>query len=161
MADEENVYFHSRHNSTASINELVGTEEDKSLARAGEDIRVSECEDEKFNANAYKYCSKNIRGSWAACSPEKFTVQYVRYVNSNFFCPEPCRKSICSDYVIFHISCLFNLAEPRVFVSQLDQSRFLGEILVCPNLGKKHPKMDFFYFFSLFYSNILHEVSRL
>ena len=70
----------SRHSSVASINELLGEEEDKSLERAGDVIRLIDCEDKTFIANAYRYCSRCLSGSWATCPPEKFDVKYLRYI---------------------------------------------------------------------------------
>lgn len=67
-----------RSSSVASINELVGNEEDKSLARTGEEICLTKCEDEVFIANAYRYCSRYLIGNWAKCPPEEFDVHYVR-----------------------------------------------------------------------------------
>ena len=64
---------------TASIGELNGMVNDMSIARAGEMINLSNCNDENFIANAYKYCQKCLGGSWAKCSADKFQVQYFGY----------------------------------------------------------------------------------
>jgi len=63
--------------SAASIKELDGSKGDKSLHRAGEYIRLQDCEDQTFIANAYKYCQACLGGSWAKCSADKFSVQYL------------------------------------------------------------------------------------
>lgn len=67
----------SRNSSVASINELVGEKEDQSLQRNAEYILLSKCEDEIFIANAYRYCSRCIGGSWTKCPPDQFSVQYL------------------------------------------------------------------------------------
>jgi len=63
--------------SDASVQELMGTIEDRSLIRAGEDIRVKTCDDKEVNANAYKYCKRCIAGTWAKITPDQLKVTYV------------------------------------------------------------------------------------
>ena len=55
----------------------MGTIEDRSLIRAGEDVRVKECEDEKVKEDAFKYCKRCIGGSWAKINQDQLTVTYV------------------------------------------------------------------------------------
>ena len=71
--------------SITSVEELVVTGADRSLERDGESVRLKKCEDEEFIANAYKYCSRCLRGSWAKIPAHEFTVRYVRYVGVVLF----------------------------------------------------------------------------
>jgi len=74
----------SRASSTASIDELNGMVGDMSIVRAGEFINLSNCNDENFISNAYKYCQKCLGGSWAKCSSDKFKVQYLMGGMTNY-----------------------------------------------------------------------------
>jgi len=69
---------------TTSIEELHVDGEDLSIARAGELVNLSKCEDEVFIANAYKYCQRCLGGSWAKCSADKFSVQYLHGGMTNY-----------------------------------------------------------------------------
>ena len=63
--------------SDASVQELMGAREDRSLVRAGEEIRLTKCEDETVTDNAYKYCKRCLSGTWAKITPDQLTVTYV------------------------------------------------------------------------------------
>ena len=43
-----------------------------------EAIRLESCEDETFNAKAFKWCKRCLSGAWANCPFEKFKVNYIR-----------------------------------------------------------------------------------
>ena len=63
--------------SDASVHELTGTFEDRSLIRAGEDIRLKACEDEKVTETAFKQCKRCLGGTWAKIKPNHLSVTYV------------------------------------------------------------------------------------
>ena len=63
--------------SDASVQELMGTMEDRSIIRAGEDVRVQECEDQKVKEDAYKQCKRCLGGSWAKITQDQLSVTYV------------------------------------------------------------------------------------
>ena len=70
--------------SIASIEELGGEVGDLSLHRAGELINLSKCEDETFISNAYKYCQRCLGGSWALCSADDLSVEYLSGGMTNY-----------------------------------------------------------------------------
>ena len=81
-----NMGMRRRSSTSASIEELGGgIVADKSISRAGDEmINLSECNDEKFIQNAYKYCQKCLGGSWAKCSSDKFRVKYLMGGMTNY-----------------------------------------------------------------------------
>lgn len=64
-------------NSDASVHELIGDLEDRSLIRAGEDFRVQKCHDVKINEMAYKYCKRCLGKTWGKIEPDQLTVTYI------------------------------------------------------------------------------------
>lgn len=70
--------------SDASVHELMGTFEDRSLIRAGEDIRLKTCEDEKVTETAFKQCKRCLGGTWAKMKPNQLTVTYVTGGMTNY-----------------------------------------------------------------------------
>lgn len=70
--------------SDASVQELMGTIEDRSLIRAGEDVRVRQCEDEKVKEDAYKQCKRCLGGTWAKITPDQLSVTYVTGGMTNY-----------------------------------------------------------------------------
>lgn len=74
-----------RDTSTASVEELeLEGGGDHSLFRAGEFIHLTKCDDESFISNAYKYCQRCLGGSWAKCSADKFSVEYLHGGMTNY-----------------------------------------------------------------------------
>lgn len=137
-----------RSSSVASINELVGNEEDKSLARTGEEICLTKCEDEVFIANAYRYCSRYLIGNWAKCPPEEFDVHYVSGGLTNYL-------YMCS--LPNHVSLLEN--EPRkvlirIYGSIVDRKQRFNEGVVFTLLSERGfgPKS-----YGVFYSGRIEE----
>lgn len=82
---------------SASINELTIAGEDKSLLRAGEFIHLSECLDEVFIANAYRYCQRCLGGSWSKASADKFSVEYLSGGMTNYLYLCSLDKSIATN----------------------------------------------------------------
>lgn len=64
--------------SEASVHELTGDLEDRSLTRADDEtFRVKKCRDVKINEMAYKYCKRCLGKTWASVKPTQLEVTYI------------------------------------------------------------------------------------